>query len=146
MLVTTNIIIANVLFLLIRAFIKHKVHPEFKIEKKRQLQQIDTLKALAPLNDQFINMCVPTLTTLELVIVPLFDEDLPKILRSLILLVAFTGAYSFADIFMQMFVSWKKGPKPWVSFAPYFYFINMHLTYLLFPCANVGLVVYIAVV
>jgi hypothetical protein len=51
MLVTTNIIIANALFLFIRAFVKHKVHPEFKMEKKRQLQQVDTLKALAPIVD-----------------------------------------------------------------------------------------------
>lgn len=145
MLVTTNIIIGNALFLLIRAFFKHKVHPEFKIEKKRQLQQIDTLKALSPLLDQFINMYVPTMTTLELVIVPLFPQTLTKIFRALIMLVACTGAWSFADIFMQMFVSWKKGPKMWVSFAPYLYFVNMHLTYLLFPCANTSLVVYIGI-
>jgi hypothetical protein len=66
MLVTTNIIFANILFLFIRAFVKHKVHPEFKMEKKRQLQQIDTLKALAPIVDSFVNITVPILTTVEI--------------------------------------------------------------------------------
>jgi hypothetical protein len=43
---------------------------------------------------------------------------------------------------LQMFVSWKKGPRFWVIVAPYIYFINIHTTYLLWPSLNVSFVIY----
>jgi hypothetical protein len=146
MLVTTNILLSNALFLLIRAFVKHKVHPEFKIEKKRQLQQIDTLKALAPLADQFVNMTVPVLTSLILYVDNLFDLGHGLDVSMLFECLMVTGLFSFIDMMLQMFVSWKKGPKMWVKMAPYIYFINIHTTYLLWPALNLSLVVYFFVV
>jgi hypothetical protein len=54
-----------------------------------------------------------------------------------------TGIISFIDMMLQTFVAWKKGPKLWVRVAPYIYFINIHTTYLLFPCLNTGFLLYL---
>lgn len=48
-------------------------------------------------------------------------------------LITITGTFTFFDIFMQLFVSWKKGPKIWIMVAPYIYYINTILTYFIWP-------------
>jgi hypothetical protein len=49
------IVFANVLFLVIRSLLKHKIDPESDLPPELQLPSIDTLNALRPLVNIFLN-------------------------------------------------------------------------------------------
>jgi len=56
----------------------------------------------------------------------------PKILMVYNIII-FAGIYALIDNWLQTFISWKKGSKCWVKFAPYLYFFNLHMTFVVLP-------------
>ena len=52
------------------------------------------------------------------------------------------GTFSFIDLWLQLFISWKKGPVWWTKTAPYIYFINLHMTYIVWPGIIISIISY----
>ena len=141
MVIFTMIIAANTVFMLFRSCFKHKLLPESKLPLDEQLRSVDTLVALKLVLNKFTNQFVPFSTTIIIFFENLFGEPLIPQEMLIYKVCMITGTLSFIDNFLQLFVSWKKGPRCWRKFAPYFYLFNLHCTYVLYPLGMITLII-----
>ena len=97
-----GLICSNVLFLLIRTFVQHKVSGDTKASNKSQ--DVDSIYAIREYTAQFNAQCIPAFINLTVS---------PHVRGWQFDFILYSNVASLIMITFIVFVDWKTGPKIW---------------------------------
>ena len=111
-------IVSNMLFILIRTFLKNKIQLDSKIDEKEKLPQIDTISALNEIATAWHTQFVPLIVSLYLNFFLPKDLFELKSINLVMWVILICNCLTAVIIFFLIFVSWKTGPAWWVAISP----------------------------
>lgn len=128
-----GVIVSNMLFILIRTFLKNKIQLDSKIDEKEKLPQIDTISALNEIATAWHTQFVPLIVSLYLNFFLPKDLFELKSINLVMWVILICNCLTAVIIFFLIFVSWKTGPAWWVAISPKLYVLMTISCYIIMP-------------